>query len=81
MKFINDSKKHLEYAEEKYFEHFRFAFTNGLILVLTGFALILHSIIPSIFTSTASLMVKKLSAKFASRNAKQPYYNENNFDI
>ena len=67
MKKINPIKKHLIDADEKYFEHFSFAFKSGSRLVGVGLALITHSILPCFFTTTASRNVKKINEKFHHR--------------
>jgi hypothetical protein len=68
MKKINPIKKHLIDADEKYFEHFSFAFKSGSRLVGVGLALITHSILPCFFTTTASRNVKKINEKFYHRS-------------
>lgn len=68
MKKINSIKQHLTDADEKYFEHFSFAFKSGSHLVGVGLALITHSILPCFFTTTASRNVKKLNEKFQDRS-------------
>lgn len=67
MKKNNPIKQHLIEADEKYFEHFSFAFKSGANLVGVGIALITHSILPCFFTTTASRNVKKLNEKFQHR--------------
>jgi hypothetical protein len=64
----NPIKKHLIDADEKYFEHFSFAFKSGSRLVGVGLALITHSILPCFFTTTASRNVKKINEKFYHRS-------------
>jgi hypothetical protein len=68
MKKISPLKQHLIDADEKYFEHFSFAFKSGARLVGTGIALITHSILPCFFTTTASRNVRKINEKFQHRS-------------
>jgi hypothetical protein len=63
----NPIKKHLIDADEKYFEHFSFAFKSGSHLIGVGLALITHSILPCFFTTTASRNVRKINEKFQHR--------------
>ncbi len=67
MKKINPIKQHLVEANEKYFEHFSFAFKSGSKLVGVGLALITHSILPCFFTTTASRNVRSMNEKFHRR--------------
>jgi hypothetical protein len=67
MKKINSIKEHLIDADESYFEHFSFAFTNGIKLLAIAFALIIHSILPCFFPVTASRNIKIMDAKFDHR--------------
>jgi hypothetical protein len=67
MKKINPIKQHLIEADEKYFEHFSFAFKSGTQLLGAGIALITHSILPCFFTTTASRNVRKINEKFQHR--------------
>jgi len=67
MKKLNPIKQHLVDADEKYFEHFSFAFKSGSKLVGIGLALITHSILPCFFTTTASRNVKSMNDKFHHR--------------
>lgn len=68
MKKTNPIKQHLNDADEKYFEHFSFAFKSGSRLVGVGLALITHSILPCFFTTTASRNIKKINEKFYHRS-------------
>ena len=67
MKKINPIRQHLEEVDEKYFEHFSFAFTNALKLLRSGLALIIHSILPCFFITTASRSVRIMNEKFQER--------------
>jgi hypothetical protein len=67
MKKMNPIKHHLVEANEKYFEHFSFAFKSGSHLMGVGLALITHSILPCFFTTTASRNVRKINEKFQHR--------------
>jgi len=67
MKIIASIKNHLNDTDEKYFEHFSFAFVNAIKLFATSIALIIHSILPCFFTTTASRNVKIINEKFHNR--------------
>ena len=64
----NPIKKHLIDADEKYFEHFSFAFKSGAHLLGISLALIAHSVLPCFFTTTASRNVRKINEKFHHRS-------------
>ena len=53
-------KKHLNEAGKSYFEHFKFAFIAGFILIYAGITSIIHAFIPSLFPFTSQKIVKKL---------------------
>jgi hypothetical protein len=53
-------KKHLNEAGKSYFEHFKFAFIAGFILIYAGITSIIHALIPSLFPFTSQKIVKKL---------------------
>ncbi len=67
MKKNNPIKQHLVEADEKYFEHFSFAFKSGTHLLGVSLALITHSILPCFFATTASRNVRKINEKFQNR--------------
>jgi hypothetical protein len=67
MKKNNPIKQHLIDADEKYFEHFSFAFKSGSHLVGVGLALITHSILPCFFSTTASRNVRAINETFQNR--------------
>ena len=67
MKKTNPIKRHLIDTDEKYFEHFSFAFKSGAHLLGVSLALITHSILPCFFTTTASRNVRKINEKFQHR--------------
>jgi hypothetical protein len=68
MKKINPIKQHLIEADEKYLEHFSFAFKNGIRLLGVSLALITHSILPCFFTTTASRNVMAINETFQNRS-------------
>lgn len=63
-------RSHLKEVNETYFEHMQFAQKCGWRMVLAGLACVAHSIIPSIFVSTASGTMKKLDQEIAERKMK-----------
>ena len=64
---INSSKKHLENANESYFEHMFFALKISINLILGGLMALIHSIVPGIFTKNASTIILKLSDQIKER--------------
>jgi hypothetical protein len=77
MKKINPIKHHLVEANEKYFEHFSFAFKSGSKLVGVGLALITHSILPCFFTTTASRNVRSMNEKLQNRTQQKRLHKSN----
>jgi len=74
---MNPIKHHLVEANEKYFEHFSFAFKSGSKLVGVGLALITHSILPCFFTTTASRNVRSMNEKFQNRTQQKRHHKSN----
>ena len=79
MRKFNLAKQHLIDADEKYHEHFSFAFIKGVNLVGIGIALIIHSILPCFFTTTASSNVKKMNKIFQNRIEQAKNRKEKNY--
>ena len=57
---IAQSRAHLRFAGESYWQHFRFATTFGLLAAAAGFAAIIHAFVPGMCTHTASRIVRHL---------------------
>ena len=57
---INDSKEHLNKANESYIQHLLTALKIGITMIIGGFQAILHALIPGILTKSASDKIKKL---------------------
>jgi len=60
--------EHPREVGETYFSHQRFAMGTGIVLLVLGIILFIHSILPFIFKDTASNGIHKLSDKFSARN-------------
>jgi hypothetical protein len=58
---ISQSRAHLRAADERYWRHFRFASTFGLLAMAAGIAALIHAVIPALCTSTASRTVRLLA--------------------
>lgn len=58
---IERSKKHLEGVGESYFEHLFFTLKYGGSCFLAGFMVIMHGLVPSLFETGASTIIKKLA--------------------
>jgi hypothetical protein len=56
-------KKHLKEAGKSYWEHFKFAFIVGFILIYAGITSIVHAIFPCFFQFTSLKIVKYLLKK------------------
>lgn len=56
-------KKHLKEAGKSYWEHFKFAFIAGFILIYAGITSIVHAIFPCLFQFTSLKIVKYLLKK------------------
>lgn len=65
---IKKSIEHLKHNNMSYLEHFKFASSYGIVCIKAGILLIIHSIIPALFTKTGSILVNKLNKHFTERN-------------
>lgn len=59
---------HLKENNMNYIEHFIFALYYGILCLLAGFYLIVHSILPCFFPTAGSSLVNKLSKKFKTKH-------------
>ena len=57
---IKDSKKHLKDAEENYLQHMGVALKISSQLLIASLQALFHSIIPAIFSKSASSKIKEL---------------------
>ena len=57
---IKNTKKHLRDAEESYFQHMGAALKISAQLFIASFQALFHSIIPALFTTSASRKIKEL---------------------
>ena len=57
---IKNSKKHLNDAEENYFQHMVAALKISFQLLLASLQALFHSIIPALFMTSASRKIKEL---------------------
>ena len=51
-----------------YYQHFMFAVFYGLMCLLAGFSLIIHAILPCIFPTAGSDLVRSLAVVFKKHN-------------
>jgi len=56
-------KKHLKEAGKSYWEHFKFAFIAGFILIYAGITSIINAIFPCFFQFTSLKIAKYLLTK------------------
>ena len=57
---IKDSKKHLKDPEEKYLQHIGAALKISKQMMIASLQAFFHSIIPAVFTKSASSKIKEL---------------------
>lgn len=69
MKKVTFLNRHLTETGENFFEHFLFAFTTALWLLMASLILFSHSIFPFIFTTTTSKHVRKINEVMQKRLA------------
>ena len=58
---------HPETVDDTYGEHFSFALGFALRLIGAGLAALVHAIIPCLFETTASRMIRQMHARIVSR--------------
>jgi hypothetical protein len=68
MNIIKESKKHLDENNMSYCSHFLFASKYGIHCIISGLFLILHAIIPAMFSKTGSNITNKLNKAFTDNN-------------
>jgi hypothetical protein len=61
---------HPRTVNEDYLSHAGVAMRFALLLVSAGLAALVHAVIPALFKTTASSMIKKLHAEMMSRSTK-----------
>lgn len=61
---------HLKSRNTHYVPHFRFAFGAGIVLLLAGFASIIHAVFPDILTGYSERKTNALARLSKNRNAK-----------
>ena len=67
---IKNSKKHLRDAEEHYLQHMGAALKISSQLFMASLQALFHSIIPALFTSSASRKIKELYIYIEERKKK-----------
>lgn len=55
-------------VNETYFQHLRFALGFALTLFAAGLAALVHALIPPLFETTASRLIKKMHARMEARH-------------
>ena len=65
---IKKSQQHLEKINEHYFEHMRVALRISFQLLIGAVMAFMHGLIPSLFTTNSSSIIKKLYFFIDSRN-------------
>jgi hypothetical protein len=61
--------RHLRDADERYFEHLAFTLKVGGTLVVIACVVVIHGLLPFLFTHTGSRMLDRLNADMAARRA------------
>lgn len=69
MKKIHFFNRHLIETGEDYFEHFVFAATTALWIMMTSMVLISHAFFPFLFTTTTSSNIRKINERMQRRVA------------
>jgi hypothetical protein len=59
---------HPRAVNEDYFAHFGVALRFALLLLGAGLAALVHALIPALFETTASSIIKKLNAEMTARS-------------
>ena len=76
-KFTQDaqqaSNEHLEEAGESYFQHLRFTVTMAVHFIAISFVLVVHGLLPFLFTRTASRHTERLYRIMKSRTPQSPH--------
>jgi hypothetical protein len=62
--------KHLKSRNTRYIPHFKFALGAGVVLLLAGFASIIHAVFPGILTGYSERKTRALARLSKIRNAK-----------
>ena len=68
-RLVAASRSHLAGVGEAYFEHMRFAFGVGAMMVSAGIACMLHALIPGLCQDTASRTLAQLTRSVEDREA------------
>ena len=71
---IKDSKKHLKDAEENYLQHMSAALKISSQLLIASLQAFFHSIIPALFTKSASSKIKEFICLLKIKKSKIYYY-------
>lgn len=61
--------RHLRDADEGYFEHLAFTLKVGATMVVIACVVVIHGLLPFLFTHTGSQMLDRLNADMAARRA------------
>lgn len=75
MNIIEDSKKHLELSQVDYFNHFKWAIKSGFILILIGFASLIHGVVPAFFKGTTAKKVIEIFYQHLYNHPNKEYQN------
>ena len=59
---IRTSRRHLQDAGEGYLQHLRFATKVGALAIGGGLACFAHALVPALFTTTGSRVIRRLNA-------------------
>ena len=68
IEMIKKSKIHLDNANENYFQHMGIALKISFQLLIGSIMAFVHAILPSLFTTSASNIIKKLYFFIENRN-------------
>ena len=65
---LTKCRKHLQEAEETYFQHLAFASLVGLMAIGAGLACLIHALVPALCQRTCSSTIRLLEELFADRS-------------
>jgi len=67
LSWVRESRRHLKQVEQNYAGHGLFALKWGFFLIWTGFASIIHGLVPGLFQFTAPRNLQRLNELLKTR--------------
>jgi hypothetical protein len=66
--YFSKFTEHPHSLGETYFAHFKNALTYGVLMILTGIAVLIHAVFPFVFVNTGSDLAKSICKDIDKRN-------------